>query len=76
MTDLFKKAVSWAYHSEDEDAIRYELGYKGDLDDVYAVVELLNKANLDYDEVHDWSIQGDENENDKDNEKPNIHLVK
>lgn len=59
MTPLFKRAVSWAFHSETEEAIRNELGYQGDMDDVLAVVNLLNKAKIDYDDVHAWSENDD-----------------
>lgn len=52
---LFKQAISWAFHSETEDAIRNELGYDGDMEPVYAVVALLNKLSADYDTVHEWS---------------------
>lgn len=55
MHPKFKEAVSWAFHSEDEDAIRNELGYDGDMETVYVVVALLNKLKADYDEVHYWS---------------------
>ena len=51
----FKQAVSWAYHSENEDAIRNELGYYGSMEQVYAVVALLNKLGAEFDTVHEWS---------------------
>jgi hypothetical protein len=51
----FKQSVSWAYHSEDEDAIRNELGYDGNMEQVYAVVKLLAKLGADYDTVDEWS---------------------
>lgn len=54
---LFKKAVSWAYHSEDEDAIRDELGYDGDMEIVNEMVALLKKLDADYNTVHEWSKQ-------------------
>lgn len=57
-TDKFKQAVSWAYHSEDEDTIRNELGYDGDMEPVYAVVALLQKLAADYDTIHEWSTDG------------------
>ena len=50
-----KQAVSWAYHSENEDAIRNELGYYGSMEQVYAVVALLNKLGAEFDTVHEWS---------------------
>lgn len=52
---LFKQAVSWAYHSEDEDSIRDELGYDGDMEIVNEIVALLTKLGADYDTVHEWS---------------------
>lgn len=51
----FKQAVSWVYHSEDEEAIRNELGYYGSMEQVYAVVTLLQKLGADYDTVNEWS---------------------
>lgn len=59
MTPLFKEAVSWVFHSETKEAIRNELGYQGDMDDVLAVVNLLNKPTIDYDDVHAWSKDDD-----------------
>lgn len=52
---LFKKAISWAFHSETEDAIRNELGYDGDMEIVNEIVSLLNIVKADYDTVHEWS---------------------
>lgn len=51
----FKQAVSWVYHSEDEESIRNELGYYGSMEQVYAVVALLNKLGAEFDTVHEWS---------------------
>lgn len=53
---LFKQAVSWAYHGEEEDSIRDELGYNGDMEIVNEIVSLLNTVKADYDTVTDWSI--------------------
>lgn len=54
-TKLFKKAISWAFHSEDEESIRNELGYSGDMNQVNEIVALLKKLNADYDVVHEWA---------------------
>lgn len=63
MDDKFKQAISWAYHSEPDDEIRNSLGYKGDLETVKAVVELLNELGKakqtkeHFDIIHHWSLQ-------------------
>ena len=52
---LFKQAISWAFHSETEDAIRDELGYNGDMEIVNEIVSLLKTLKADYNTVHEWS---------------------
>ena len=57
MDEKFRQAVSWAYHSEQDDEIRNTLGYTGDLETVKAVVELLNELEANHDIIHDWSLK-------------------
>jgi hypothetical protein len=55
----FKKAVSWAYHSEPDDEIRNTLGYTGDLAQVRDVAALLKSLRADHDTVNEWATDDD-----------------
>lgn len=53
----FKMAVSWLFHSEDEQEIFNRTGWNRMSDEfIYAeqVVELLREVDADYDVVSDW----------------------
>lgn len=52
---LFKKAVSWTFHSETDESIRDELGYEGNFTDVFNVYVVLRENNFSCDEVYEWS---------------------
>jgi len=49
-----KKAISWAYHGEEQETIDSDIG-PVDPQILQAVVDLLITIGADYDTVHDWS---------------------
>ena len=55
MTKMFKEAVCWFFHGETEEAIREDLGFDGDMEEVKKIASELKSQGLDFDDVYDWS---------------------